>query len=61
MWCANEILKELIAYGETWYKRCTTENHREVVFYNFPQSEVTTLQTLPNIIFEVSMRDLRVF
>jgi len=57
-WCAIEFVTELIVYGETWYKRCTTENHSEVKLYNFPQSEIITLQiqVVPNINFKISMQ-----
>jgi hypothetical protein len=56
MWCAIEFVTELTVYGETWHERCTTENHSEVALYNFPQSEIITSETVPNINFEMSMQ-----
>lgn len=58
MWCAIEFVTELTVYGETWYEHCNTENHSEVAVYNFPQSEIVTSQTVPNINFKMSMQIL---
>lgn len=49
-----EFVTELTIYGETLYERCTTENHSEVLLYNFPQQEIITSQTVPNTDYELS-------